>query len=102
MGKVRRLLRPEDLGMAWAIKEVTVPIGGGGVGVTFSKSDFGFDRAIECVVSVRIAGMDPDVTDVMEPVCPAVGTTLGAEVVGLTVGAGTGTTLTVMMLAMGE
>jgi len=67
---------------------VTIPIGGGRVTTTVSKpADF---TRIEFILHVNVKRLSPEVDDVYEP---SVGINATQDAVGLTLVAGTGTTL---------
>ena len=73
---------------------VTIPIGGGSVPVNITLAGL---SSIRYLVRVSIVGIDPDTADIYEPR----GVKVDGNVVGMTLAAGTGTTLTAEVLAEG-
>jgi len=95
----RRLVRTEDIGyIKSASLTLTIPIGGGRVTGTRTLADFGLNKKIEYIIDVEIDRGSPIVNDVYEP---SYGIT-PANTVGITLAAGTGTTLTANILVMGQ
>jgi len=93
----RRLVRGGDLSVGSASLTLTIPIGGGRATGSISLASFGLDTKIEYILDVRIDRKTPIVNDVYEPSYGIVDNT----VVGITVAAGTGTTLTANVLVIG-
>jgi len=75
---------------------LTIPIGGGRAEASITLSDLGFDSKTEYVIDVRVERLAPIVNDVYEP---SYG--ISDNTVGLTLFAGTGTTLRADVLALG-
>jgi len=70
--------------------ELTIPIGGGRVTATLTLADFGLATKIEALISIMVIRKAPVVDDVYEP---SGGINATADAIGLTLAAGTGTTL---------
>jgi len=94
---VRRKLLLDDLNVKSASRTVTVPIGGGTVLVTITAADLGFAR-VDCVLNLRVERLAPVVPDVYSP---SYGINATSDAVGITISAGTGTTLRVTVEALG-
>jgi hypothetical protein len=70
--------------------QAVVPVGGGTVNFSIAASAFGFTRFIEGGTDIAISTMSPVVQNISQPVFGLIGTSLA---LGVTLGAGTGTTL---------
>jgi len=93
-----RKTRYSDLSVKSASKTVTIPVGGGSATTSITLSDFGLSSKIEAILNVRITRKTPIVNDVYEP---SYGITSSLDAVGLTLYAGTGTSLTVECTVFG-
>ena len=94
----RRLLRYGDLTIKRASTTVTIPIGGGSATASLTLSNFGLTKKIEVLLSVVVRRQTPIVSDVY---APSAGINASLDAVGLTVYAGSGTTLAVDVTVMG-
>jgi len=74
---------------------VTIPIGGGNAALNITVTAF---SVIDYVLDVKITAANPDVDDIYHPR----GIKVTGNVVGLTLAAGTGTTLTVEVAVSGH
>jgi len=99
MSLVRRLIRKKDLSLGEATTpSLTIPIGGGTITTSLTLADFGLRKEIEMIVNVKVERLPPVVQDVYTP-SYGINTTLDA--VGITLSAGTGTSLMVMVVVLG-
>ncbi|MHC1572237.1 MAG: hypothetical protein ACXQTL_05760 [Methanosarcinales archaeon] len=78
--------------------DLTIPIGGGIVTASLSLADFGLSR-FEVILNVRAIRKEPVVGDVYEP---SVGFNATGDAIGLTLAAGTGTTLAAEVDVLGN
>jgi len=77
---------------------LTIPIGGGSVTASLTTTDLGLS-SLELILNVRVIRHDPVVNDVYEP---SYGFNASGDAVGITVAAGTGTTLEAEALVLGS
>lgn len=78
--------------------DLTIPIGGGSATASVTIADLGLSTRIEWVVDVEVERRAPVVNDVY---APSYGVNATGDAIGLTVAAGTGTTLAVRVVALG-
>jgi len=81
-----------------ATGDLTIPIGGGSVTASVTIADLGLASKIELLIGTNILRKVPIVDDVYAP-SAGINTTLDA--IGITVAAGTGTTLVAEVVAVG-
>jgi len=93
----RRKFLLDDLNVKVASKTVTIPIGGGTVLVDITAAEFGFTR-VDVVLDLRVARLPPVVPDVY---LPSYGVNATNDAIGITISAGTGTTLRIGVAALG-
>jgi len=77
---------------------VTIPVGGGSATASISLSSFGLTSKIEAILSVNVKRQAPVVNDVY---APSVGINATQDAVGITLAAGTGTTLLAEITVLG-
>jgi hypothetical protein len=94
-----RLGKYSDSNIKTVSKTFTIPIGGGEAYNTYTITDFGFTATIDAVLAVRIIRQVPVVDNVYVP-SYAIDST--STKVGITLAAGTGTTLTAELMAYGS
>jgi len=96
-----RLVRRRDLLVKIAKKEdITIPIGGGSVTVTLNAADFGFESYISQILYINVIREEPVVDDVYRADVSTIAPR--ADSVNIRVAAGTGTTLSLEVSALGE
>ena len=78
--------------------DVTIPIGGGSATVSLTLSDFNLSR-FEVILNVKVERKAPIVNDVYEP---SYGFNATGDAIGLTLAAGTGTTLVAEVTVLGN
>jgi len=81
-----------------ATATLTIPIGGGRATTSLTLSDFGLDTKIEFIVNVNVNRKTPIVNDVYEP---SAGINETSDAVGVTLSAGSGTTLATEVTVLG-
>ena len=97
---VRRLVKLEDINSkikTAKTSDLTIPIGGGSVTATLTLSDFGLS-SFDAILNVEIERKTPIVNDVYEP---SYGFNSGLDAIGITLAAGTGTTLAAEVTVLG-
>ena len=77
--------------------DITIPIGGGSATADLTLSDFGLST-FEVILDVEVERKIPIVDDVYEP---SYGFNSGLDAIGITVAAGTGTTLAAEVTVLG-
>ena len=90
----RRLELFGDLNVIRQTVTVTIPIGGGSVPVTLTFPSF---STITGILSVQVQSTVPYVSNVFQPQA-----NFSGNIVGMTLAAGAGTTLTASVLAIGQ
>jgi len=78
-----------------ATNSVTIPLGGGSAAITVTLSGL---SSIDYVTNIQVTNIDPDTQDIYSPR----GMKVDGNVVGMTLAAGTGTTLTVLAEGIGQ
>jgi len=81
-----------------ATATLAIPIGGGRAVTSLTLSDFGLDTKIEFIMNVGVNRKTPIVNDVYEP---SAGINDTSDAVGITLAAGTGTTLQAEVTVLG-
>jgi len=94
----RRLLRFGDLSVKTASATVTIPIGGGSATASLTLADFNLSYKIEAILHIGVRRQAPIVSDVYSP---EGGINAAGNAIGLTLYAGTGTTLSVDAIVAG-
>ena len=78
--------------------DITIPIGGGSATVSLTTADFGLSSRIDYILDLKVEREVPIVDDVY---APSYGINATGDAIGITLAAGTGTTLRAAAVVLG-